>query len=265
MVVSPAFVMLASFLIAFAIVRTSARMTRSVAWWPGGVQTEGGVHLHHLVWGIVLLLVSGATAIVSDLQSPWLQICAGFFGTGAGLTLDEFALWIHLEDVYWTEQGRSSLDAVILATVLGALVLLGLEPLGIDDEGSVIVGIGIVIAHLAVAYVCFAKSRLLLGAVALFFLPVGAIGALRMAKPNSPWARARYSPAKRRRSAARFGPDARQVRLTRRVHDLIGGASTAPEIANTELPGVELAPGPLVTPGFGPPQEPVAASDVARR
>ncbi len=247
---SPAFVCLASFLIAFLIVRTSARLTRGgVSWWPGAVRTESGVHLHHLVWGIVLVLGAGFTAFATEAQAPWLQILAGFFGVGAGLTLDEFALWIHLEDVYWTDQGRSSLDAVILATVLGALVLLGLQPLGIDDQGSVILGVGIVGLHLAIAYVCFAKSRLLFGAVALFFFPAGLLAAVRLAKPNSPWARARYSPAKRQRAGVRFGPHARQMRLTSWTHDLIGGAQTriapdAPEPIDQEPgdPAADVAP-----------------------
>ena len=239
MTLSPAFVCIASFLISFLIVRTSARLTRSVSWWPGGVQTDSGVHLHHLVWGIVLLLGSGFIAFATEAQAPYLQILAGFFGVGMGLTLDEFALWIHLEDVYWADQGRSSLDAVILATSIGALVLAGLQPLGIDDEGSVILIVGTVAVHLAVSYVCFAKSRLLFGTVAVFFFPAGLIAAVRLAKPGSPWARARYDEEKSRRCAERFGPHARQVRLTRQIHDLIGGVLGAEQ---EEPPPVAPAP-----------------------
>ena len=53
-----AFVVLVAFLASFLAIRTSARLTRGVSWWPGGVQS-GGVHLHHLVWGICMILVSG--------------------------------------------------------------------------------------------------------------------------------------------------------------------------------------------------------------
>src|SRR5262245_26203175 len=73
---------------------------------PAHVKTAGGLHLHHLVWGIVLLMLSGFLRFVTDPATPWAEILAAAFGIGAGLTLDEFALWIHLRDVYWSEEGR---------------------------------------------------------------------------------------------------------------------------------------------------------------
>ena len=89
------FLVLLAFLASFSFIRTSARLMRSprVPWWPGSVEA-GGVHIHHLVWGISLLLVSGFAAFVSDLYAPWWQITSIAFGIGAGLTLDEFALWL---------------------------------------------------------------------------------------------------------------------------------------------------------------------------
>src|SRR5436309_13850572 len=103
----PAFLVLLAFLLAFGFIRTSARLMRSpkVSWWPGSVTTESGLHLHHLVWGIVLLLVTGFLSFVTSSKSPWDELLAGLFGVGAGLTLDEFALWIHLRDVYCGEEG----------------------------------------------------------------------------------------------------------------------------------------------------------------
>ena len=85
------FVLLAAFLITFLFIRTSARLIRSprVTWWPGSVTTESGLHLHHLVWGIVLLLVAGFLGFATSARSPWEEILAGAFGVGAGLTLDE--------------------------------------------------------------------------------------------------------------------------------------------------------------------------------
>jgi hypothetical protein len=107
---------LASLLVSFLFIRTSARLMRSpkVPWWPGSIKTEGGLHVHHPVFGIVLLL---ATGFVLALQpgSPWLEIVAAGFGIGSGLTLDEYALWLHLDDVYWAEEGRRSVDAVVIA------------------------------------------------------------------------------------------------------------------------------------------------------
>jgi hypothetical protein len=111
-----AFLLLLAFLISFLFIRTSARLIRdpNVTWWPGNVET-GGLHIHHLVWGISLMMLSGFTAFVSDLYAPWWQITAIGFGIGVGLTLDEFALWLRLDDVYWSEQGRESIDAVIVS------------------------------------------------------------------------------------------------------------------------------------------------------
>lgn len=118
------FVLLAAFLLSFLFVRTSARLTRSprVPWWPGNVVTDNGLHLHHLVWGILMMLVSGFLGFALDRRSPLTDILAAGFGVGSGLTLDEFALWIRLKDVYWTEEGRSSFDAIVVAFTLGGLI-----------------------------------------------------------------------------------------------------------------------------------------------
>jgi len=89
----------------------------------------GGVHVHHYVWGILLLLVVGYLWLIqvgtgAHPQSRRLgRMTALFYGVGAALTLDEFALWLHLDDVYWERTGRMSVDAVML---FGALVSAGL-------------------------------------------------------------------------------------------------------------------------------------------
>src|SRR5438270_5195041 len=134
------FVLIGAFLISFLFIRTSARLIRSprVSWWPGSVTTGSGLHLHHLVWGIVLLLLCGFLSFVTKAKSPWEEILAALFGIGAGLTLDEFALWIHLSDVYWTEEGRSSFDAVVVAAVLGGLIVVGVAPFDLSrNAGSI--------------------------------------------------------------------------------------------------------------------------------
>src|SRR5438270_13379541 len=100
------FVLLAAFLITFLFIRTSARLIRSprVPWWPGSVTTGSGLHLHHLVWGIVLMMITGFAAFITPQSSPSTEMIAAGFGIGVGLTLDEFALWIYLRDVYWEEE-----------------------------------------------------------------------------------------------------------------------------------------------------------------
>ncbi|MHB8243510.1 MAG: hypothetical protein ACYDHN_16165 [Solirubrobacteraceae bacterium] len=234
-----AFVCLAALLIAFFLIRTSARMTRAFTWWPGGVETEGGVHLHHFVWGIFLMLGSGFVGIGLHLHEPWGGIDAGVFGAGAGLTLDEFALWTRLEDVYWSEQGRSSLEAVTIVGVVGLLVVIGVRPFDLDAPASAITVSGAIVLSVAVSMVAFLKGRILLGVVGLFILPVGLLGAIRVAHPRSPWARRRYASGGRRLEIAeqRFGDPSRLgARLRRRLSDLIAGRPSEPAPAPAPAP-----------------------------
>jgi hypothetical protein len=216
------FVVLVAFVVSFLAIRTSARLTRSVSWWPGGVET-GGVHIHHLVWGICLMMLAGFLAFAAPLQAPWWHLVAIAFGVGAGLTMDEFALWVRLEDVYWTREGRSSFDAVVVAAAFAALVVIGTNPFGLDDPASISVTAVVVALVLGLAIVCFAKGRVLLGVIGLFVPLVALAGALRLGRPSSPWARWRYSGSRLERSAARFGPGRRGTRWGRRIADLLAG------------------------------------------
>jgi hypothetical protein len=220
-----AFLVLVAFVVAFLAIRTSARLTRSVSWWPGGVET-GGVHIHHLVWGICLILVAGFLSFGAPLHSPWWHIVAVTFGVGAGFTLDEFALWVNLEDVYWSKEGRSSLDAVVVSVAFAALVVVGTTPFGLDDPGSIAGTAVAVTLVLVLALVCFVKGRILLGVVGLFIPLAGLFGAVRLGHPSSAWGRRRYSGEHLARARARFAPDARAIRWQRRIGDLVAGAPT---------------------------------------
>jgi hypothetical protein len=217
-----AFVVLVAFVVSFLAIRTSARLTRSVSWWPGGVET-GGVHIHHLVWGISLMMLSGFLAFAAPLETPWWHLVAIGFGAGAGLTMDEFALWVRLKDVYWTQEGRASFDAVVVAAAFAALVVLGTNPFGLDDAGSILGTVAGVTVVLGLAVVCFAKGRVLLGVIGLFVPVVALVGAVRLAHPTSPWARWRYSGSRLERAAARFDPSRRSMRVGRRIADLVAG------------------------------------------
>ncbi len=226
------FVLLGAFLISFVFIRTSARLMRSprVPWWPGSITTEGGLHVHHLVFGIVLMLLCGFLAIGVRLPSPWLELIAAGFGIGAGLTLDEFALWLHLEDVYWAEEGRRSIDAVIVAALVAGLILVGARPLTANDTSSVVQIVISVTVLLALGAVALLKGRTMLGIVGLVFPPLALLGVVRLARPSSPWARWRYPPDGQRmaRATARFE---RRTRRYRRWQEWIGGApSTAQRI-----------------------------------
>ena len=217
------FVVLIAFLVSFLAIRTSARLTRSVSWWPGGVKS-GGVHIHHLVWGICLMMLSGFLAFAAPLQAPWWHLVAVAFGVGAGFTMDEFALWVRLEDVYWSQEGRASFDAVVVAGAFAALVVLGTKPFGLDDPGSIAGTAAVVAIVLGLALVCFAKGRVFLGVIGLFVPIAGAAGALRLGKPSSPWARWRYSPTTLERAQERFSQKRLSERFGRRIGDLVAGA-----------------------------------------
>jgi hypothetical protein len=224
------FLVLLAFLISFLFIRTSARLARSprVTWWPGSVEA-GGVHLHHLVWGISLVLISGFAAFVSDLYSPWWQVTSIAFGIGTGLTLDEFALWVYLRDVYWSSEGRDSIDAVIVVTLLAGLVVLGVQPFDLDQTGAALGTVGAVVVVAVLATITFFKGRLVLGAISIFVPVVGLYAAVRLAKPNSPWARWRYRgrrAERMERARARHERDTRLDALGVRIRDAIGGAPT---------------------------------------
>jgi hypothetical protein len=220
------FVVLVAFVVSFLAIRTSARLTRSVSWWPGGVES-GGVHIHHLVWGICLMMLCGFLAFAAPLEAPWWHLVAIGFGVGAGLTMDEFALWVRLEDVYWTQEGRASFDAVVIAAAFAGLVVLGTKPFGLDDPASISGTAAAVALILGLAVICFLKGRLLLGVVGIFVPVVALIGAARLAHPSSLWARSRYSRPRLDRATARFSPARRATRWQRRMADLIAGAPSA--------------------------------------
>ncbi|OLB82951.1 MAG: hypothetical protein E6I81_13095 [Chloroflexi bacterium] len=112
-----------AFLITFAIVR-AITLTIRLEIGPLRNVTAGGLHVHHLVWGILLLLVVSYVWLLEvGVGSSWIaSLTAIAFGVGAALTLDEFALWLNLSDVYWARQGRQSIDAVL---IFGGLLSAG--------------------------------------------------------------------------------------------------------------------------------------------
>jgi lysyl-tRNA synthetase, class II len=190
----PELIFLLAFLGTFAFIRTSAHMINAgVSWWPGNVEV-GGTHIHHLVWGILVVVITGYLMGVAGIRDqPAYYIIVGLFGFGCGLTFDEFALWLNLRDVYWEKEGRRSIDAVIVVALLS---LIGITGFGawvesadnITNGAFAAVGVAGAIA-LGLALVTAAKGRLLLAAFAVLLWPVGVIGATRLAKPGSLWAR----------------------------------------------------------------------------
>ena len=183
------FLILIAFVSSFGFIRFSAHMIRAqVSWWPGNVETKSGTHIHHMFWGILLLITMGYIGIATSIPDPWFELVALAFGIGMGLTMDEFALWLNLEDVYWQKKGRQSIDAVVITVSLLVIALLGLR-FWIDIWDAVLVVIGvqrgnawlaipIQLIGVAFAIVCFRKGRTLVGLVGLFVPVVAVIGAL---------------------------------------------------------------------------------------
>jgi hypothetical protein len=116
-----------SFFSAFAATRAITHAIRNRLGPFRNVQL-GGHHVHHLVFGIVGLLGTGYLWLVeigtgaqgADAAS---KITAITYGAASAVTLDEFALWLNLQDVYWAREGRESVDAVVL---FGAVLSIGL-------------------------------------------------------------------------------------------------------------------------------------------
>jgi hypothetical protein len=180
----------------------------------------------------VLMLIGGTLGFALTDDAPWVQLSAVAFGIGAGLTFDEFALWVHLEDVYWAEEGRQSVDATVLAIVFVAMVEVGAVPVAVDSGSAWLVISSLAASAIVVgtSMIAFLKRRLAHGFVGLAVWPLALWGACRLAKPGSPWARRRYgerNPDKQARAEARYA-DRRVDRAKERFRDLIGGEPTGP-------------------------------------
>ena len=202
------FLFFVAFLVTFGFIRTSTHMIRAqVSWWPGNVSV-GGTHIHHLVWGILLLLIFGWIGVAIHPPDPWREIVAVVFGIGTGLTLDEFALWLNLKDVYWSKQGRRSIDAVIIAAGFTGVLLVGFRSWidAADSVGSaVFAGVGAVgFFGIAMAFVNAAKEKFGIAIWSLLLPVVGLVGAVRLGKPHSVWAHLFYKHHQKRRSEERY-------------------------------------------------------------
>ena len=220
-------ILLACMLLSFGFIRFSTRMIRAeVSWWPGNV-APGGLHIHHLVFGIVMMMVAGFGAFAVQPDTPWFEILAGVFGVGMGLTLDEFALWLYLEDVYWAEEGRRSVDAVIFAAIIAGGYVVGFVPLDAGTGGSTVVIVATVAVNLAICVLVALKGKVSAAVIGMFIPPVAYVSAIRLARPASWWARRRYAPDDEKLAKA-VARKERHDRRVRRFQDLVGGAPSLP-------------------------------------
>ncbi|MEU6739093.1 hypothetical protein [Streptosporangium sandarakinum] len=198
----PLFCFFVALIVAFVLTRINVRLIRAKIGWFGDVSV-GDMHIHHVVFGVVLTLLGGvAGLVVSDISQGWYAVTAAVFGVGAALILDEFALILHLRDVYWEEEGRASVDAVFTAIAITGLLLTGLRPLGWEDSDGTPRGAwltaGAIVANLVLAVVTLLKGKIWTGLVGLFLPPLLIVGAVRLARPGSPWAHWFMAPGARR-------------------------------------------------------------------
>ncbi|MEV3904787.1 hypothetical protein AB0K11_20875 [Mycobacterium sp. NPDC050551] len=269
---------LVAFILTFFVTRTIVRYIRRNAdsdaprkWWqPRNISTGGsGLHIHHVVIGVILVMVSGLAMVTLAVNGGVAEFTAAAigFGVGAALVLDEFALILHLSDVYWSEDGRTSVDAVFAAVAVAGLLVVGFNPLSFFDVGiwrddhslaaraSVI---AIAVLTLALAVIVLFKGKVWTGLVGMFITPLLIVGAIRLSRPHAPWARWRYTnrPRKMHRALER------ERRLRRPVvqaklwlQHVVAGEPQFPEDAKVDAEldrEIHAAPAPGPGPAIAP-------------
>ena len=219
----PLLLLLLFFLLAFALTRVYTRLARRHDWGSGRL---GGVHVHHMVPGLVLVLISGLIGFSAYQNPVFVDIAAIAFGAGAALVLDEFALVFHLEDVYWEDEGRQSVVATVLGAAAIVLMLVVTAPSGLHtdtfSDRSRLAALAYLGGNAAFALICFLKGKPFVGLTAIFVPFIGLIGGLRLAHPRSPWAHVFYDEVKLERARERFSRCLGQ-RLRNRVVAVLGG------------------------------------------
>ncbi|WP_155055000.1 hypothetical protein [Streptomyces blattellae] len=226
----PLLLALTAFVVTFLVTRLVTRLIRAGKG-PFGNIEAGGVHIHHVVPGVVLTVIGGFGAVAGGDRGFGSASAAVVFGIGAGLLLDEFALILHLDDVYWTEAGRKSVEVVVLTAALVGLVLVGYAPFGVNDldddelqnRGTVI---GTVLTNFVCSLLALSKGKVRTAIFGVIVPLIAIVGTIRLARPGSPWAKRFYRsrPRARARSLRRaYHHDRRWAGPSRRLQDWIGG------------------------------------------
>ncbi|WP_127505473.1 hypothetical protein [Actinoplanes solisilvae] len=229
----PFLLLFVSFLLTFLSTRTITRMIRAGRG-PFRNNISGGVHIHHAVPGIILTLIGAYLSVATGGTRPWAEVAGVLIGVGSSLILDEFALILHLKDVYWSPQGQLSVQLVALTLSVMGLALLGLNPITATDglgAGHVVVVVSALV-HLAAVLICVRKGKYSTAVIGVFVPPISWVGAFRLARPGSVWARHHYDAAKGVRAKDRAdGFDARFGRWGLNIADLIAGRPSEQAVA----------------------------------
>jgi hypothetical protein len=218
--------MFLAILVTFLVTRAVTRLIRSGSGGGGlGNVRIAGIHVHHQVFGILILIGTGIVLVSATPHGAALDAAAAIFGVGVSLTLDEFALWLHLEDVYWAKEGRKSVDAIFcVLAVTGALI--GGADLLSGRIGTAVwwSSVSALAVGLLLSVICLLKGKVTTGVIGVVIAFVALVGAVRLAKPGSWWATQRYAsrPKRAARAARRYGP--RYQERWNRLRDLVAGA-----------------------------------------
>jgi hypothetical protein len=224
-----------AFVVTFALTRTITRMIRDGRGPFRNQVTASGTHIHHSVPGIILLIIGAFTAVGGPDSLPWRSFAGLAVGIGTSLVLDEFALILHLQDVYWSGEGQLSVEAVSLTAACLGLSLVGFSPFGVKDVDGIELSVrltatGILIAGGVLAVICVVKGKYRSALFGLFLPPVGLIAALRLARPSSIWARHRYRGKRLERATRRAADfDKRWAPLQTDWENFVGGKPSQPD------------------------------------
>ena len=202
-----------AFVVTFLVTRLITRLIRAGRGPFKDNVSASGTHIHHAVPGTVLLVVGA------------------FMAVGTSLVLDEFALILHMSDVYWSAEGRLSVEMVSLTFAVMGLVLAGLNPFdfvrGIGDQIT-LAGVASGVAfHLGTVAVCLWKGKVELAIIGAFIPFLALIAAIRLARPGSRWAQRFYREHKMERARERAQ---RYDRRYGRFTNLIGGFVASPAV-----------------------------------
>jgi hypothetical protein len=223
-----------AFVLTFVSTRTITRLIRDGRGPFRNQVTSSGTHVHHAVPGLILLIVGALIAVGGPESLIWVSIAGVAVGIGMSLVLDEFALILHLQDVYWSGEGQLSVEAVTLTAACIGLALVGFSPLGVQGvsgiERSVRLSATVLLLIDGVfTLVCALKGKYRCALFGLFVAPIAWVGAVRLARPASVWARHWYHGERLEaatRRAAEF--DRRWTPVQNDWVDFIGGRPSPP-------------------------------------
>jgi len=227
-----------AFVVTFLVTRTITRMIRDGRG-PFRNVTAGGTHIHHAVPGIILLMIGAFTAIGGPYALGWRSFAGVTVGIGMSLVLDEFALILHLQDVYWSGEGQLSVQMVSLVAACLGLAVCGFSPFGVKDIDTIQLSLrltasAVLIGDGLLVLICILKGKYRTALFGLFLPPVGWIGAARLARPTSVWARHRYSQKRLERAKRRTADFDRRWDPVQTFWDnLAGGKPSQPNPASS--------------------------------